>query len=270
VSRFVKYGSSNIRVELDIETDEDRTRPVDDRIKDARLVPIAQDVAIARAAMVCEVMFHIAAIRSLQQAGGHGASALVECVKAYPQDRKGQDGHQAAHLLPGQVRVASRPVWELAATPHEQVTASDRDRLEARTEICFATTWVLPDIFNRADSQAEVMAGGEGLKRLFGEAVQLMWQRSRTSPDQPLAIDRLWVIAALERWFKAVNVCYTRAAEQKRLAHLTLLPTDPARAAGRLREHRVLATYANSLVIANVARFISAHASHLDTMYRFL
>lgn len=237
---------------------------------DQKLAPIAQDVAIARAATVCEAMFHLAAIRSLQRSADCGANALVECVRAHLQDRTAEGDHQAAHLLPGQIRVANRPVWELAAAAAPGVAASEQVRLEARTESCFAATWVLPAVFNRADSQAERMAGNDGLKRLFGAAVQQMWRTARVDPAQPLVIDRLAAVAALQEWFKAVNDCYERASERKRLAYLAALPRGTAKADDRDRERRILATYADSLLIASVPRFISAHVPHLDTMYRFL
>ena len=235
-----------------------------------KLVPIAQDVAIARAVAVCEVMFHVAAIRSLQHATAAGASALVECVTAHVQDRTAQGDHQAAHLLPGQIRVANQQVWQLASAGAAAVSASDLVRLEARTESCFAATWVLPAVFNRADSQAERMAGNDGLKKLFGTAVHLLWRTARVDAAQPLVIDRHAVITALQGWFRAVNDCYERAADRKRLAALAALPVHAVKADERDRERRILATYADSLLVASVPRFVSAHAPHLDSLYRFL
>jgi hypothetical protein len=270
VGRLIGNGQSTIRIELDIESPADAGRVPANRPKDARLVPLAQDVAIDRATTVCEVMFHIAAIRSLQQTGDRGANALVECVKAHLQDRTAQDGHQAAHLLPGQIKVANRPVWELASVPGVNVTAGDLVRLEARAQSCFALTWVLPAVFNRADSQAERMAGNDGLKKLFGDAVHLMWRTARTDPAQPLVIDRHAVITALQGWFSAVNSCYDRAADRKLLAYQTAVVNSGGTADNRHREMRILATYADSLLVANPARFISAHAPYLDSMYRFL
>lgn len=237
---------------------------------DEKLVPIAQDVAIARAATVCETMFHLAAIRSLQRSSDRGANALVECVGAHLQDRTAEGDHQAAHLLPGQIRVANRPIWELAATATTGVSASELVALEARTESCFAETWVLPAVFNRADSQAERMAGNDGLKKLFGAAVQQMWRTARVDEAQPLVIDRLAAVAALQEWFRALNDCYERASERKRLAYVAALPRGTARADDRDRERRILAAYADSLLIASVPRFISAHVQHLDAVYRFL
>jgi len=267
VGRLISHGQSRIRIELDVEANP-RLVPGATPQPDARLVPIAQDVAIDRATIVCEVMFHIAAIRSLQQPGAHGANALVECVKAHLQDRTAQDGHQAAHLLPGQIKVDHRPVWELAAAT--TVSSGDLVRLEARTQSCFALTWVLPAVFNRADSQAERMAGNDGLKKLFGDAVQLLWRTARSDAAHPLAVDRHAVLTALQEWFRGVNDCYERAADRKLLAYHDAVSSRGGTADNRHREMRILATYADSFRVENVARFITAHARHLDTMYGFI
>ena len=237
---------------------------------DEKLVPIAQDVAIERATIVCEVMFHIAAIRSLQHAPARGATALVECLKARLQDRTATGEHQAAHLLPGQIRIANLPVWELAASGGGGVRNDDLARLEARTQSCFALTWVLPSVFNRADSQAEKMAGNDGLKRLFGMAVHQLWRTARTEQAQPLVIDRHAVLTALQTWFRDVNDCYERAADRKREAWTVGTLEQNPRSDDRRRESTILATYADSLKIVNVARFINARLPEIESQYRFL
>ena len=114
------------------------------------------------------------------------------------------------------------------------------------------------------------MAGNDGLKKLFGDAVHLMWRTARTDPARPLAVDRHAVITALQGWFRAVNDCYERASDRKQLAYHMAVVQKGGTADNRYREMRILATYADRLLVANVARFVSAHAPHLDSMYRFI
>jgi hypothetical protein len=238
---------------------------------DEKLVPIAQDIAIERAAAICEAMFHMAAIRSLQRRPDLGASALVECVGALVQDRTAAEGHQAAHLLPGQIRVGTMPVWALAAAGADcGIPAVEIERLEARTQSSFASTRVLPAVFNRADSQAEKLAGFAGLKPLFAATVRQLWQGVRTDGSRPLAIDRGAVLASLGAWFKTVNGVYETASGRKLDAWVAADTRGRLTADDRHREADILATYADSFKIYNIARFISAHAPHVDGWYHVL
>ena len=56
-----------------------------------RLVALVEDAAISRGAAVSAVMFHLAAVRSLQSTKAYGENAGVQCVAARVQNRRGAD-----------------------------------------------------------------------------------------------------------------------------------------------------------------------------------
>ena len=250
------------------------TRHVDLGRGQQNLTALAEDVAIQRGAMVAEVLFHIAAIRSLHpQRGGD----IVQCVAAWVQDMGASSGQQAAHLLPGQILIATVPVWQLAqvpaGAPADSATPLQADvlRLAQQTQVCFAKTNVLPALFNRADSQAENSAqdrGFAGLKELFRLAVQNLWSNVRVDAASPLAIDRAAVLASLKIWFRQINEVYDMASARKqeaaRVAH------DSNTKAAREDEARVLAVYADSFKVANPARFVEAHVRDISQRYAVL
>jgi hypothetical protein len=221
----------------------------------ANLVPLAQDVAIQRAVCVVEALFLIGAIRNLQGASG-SARAVVQCVAAHVQSCSAQYGQQAAHLLPGQILINSQPVWLLATTQQSSL-ASEVVRLKQQTMMCFAATNVLPALVNRADSEAEGTGAGtatEALKPLFGQVVQELWHTARARAERPLSVDRDAVFNALQRWFSQISPVYSEAAGRKAERK-------------RLDEARVLSTYADSFRVANVARFVMAHAPQIYQRY---
>ena len=235
----------------------------------ANLVPLAQDVALDRARAVSEVMCHLAAIRSLQ-GPGYGANATVTCVAATVQDTTAQHGQQAAHLLPGMIKVNNVDVWELADPSSNPGLQTQIARLHAATHMSFAETNILPAVFNRADSQAEVMAGGRGLKQLFGEVVQHLWSNARTDSNRPLAIDTEVVFASLNSWFHRVNALYALAAERKTTAWVNADANQNATAEERAQEGMVLEQYAYSLGIQSATGFVYQHASQVFSRYERL
>jgi hypothetical protein len=252
--RDTMYGRSNIQI-----------------LDDATVVARAQDVAIQRGQMVAETLFHIAAIRSLP---GVPAAATIACEAAKLQDTKAQFGQQAAHLLPGAIAVNGTYVWDLAQPQRlPGPLAADVVRLQAQTMWCFAKTTVLPAYVNRADSEAErsTEEHGAGLKELFGMVVQEFWSSARVQPDAPFVVDRTAIMKALGRWFTRVNLVYTHAARRK---------VDKARGAiggtqgvvhkARMREARVLKTYADTFVVQTPERFVAAHAREISQRYRWL
>jgi hypothetical protein len=181
------------------------------------------------------------------------------------QDRSAAAGNQAAHLLPGQILVGGRPVWQLAIppTPARQAQAQ---RVSLRTQMCFARTNNLPATFNRADSQAEVMAAaaGRGLKQEFADSVQLMWASSRVDAQRPFAVDRSAVLRGLGDWFTKIGRVYQAAARQKRLAAAGAGPKRQ----DRLDEAEVLHVYADSFsVAADPSRFVRSHLGFIDQHY---
>ncbi len=278
MSRVVLYGPSSLR----------RTLRVGD-LPDANLVPFAEDVAIERGVAVCEACYHIAAIRSLHAERASAVHDAVRCVKGAVQDTTAQSDdelrQQAAHLLPGTITVGERPVWRLAeppaARPRSRSTdpraavarraalALAVDRVQLATEQIFAETTVLPAVFNRADSQAEIMAKStkvRGLKLLFGDTVQRMWRAARVDASRPLAIDRDAVLTALTAWFAQISEVYEAASAEKQ----NRVASAGAKALERTQETRILAAYGNSFRVANPARFIASHAGWLAQRYPVL
>jgi hypothetical protein len=252
MSREKSYGTTGLELDLTRDT--------------ARLIALVEDAAIARGAAVSAVMFHMAAIRSLHTKRPHGEKAAVQCVAARVQDRQGTDGYQAAHLVPGAIKVNGRDVWDLVAP-----TDGAMQRLQLQTKEAFAETRVLPAAANRADSQAE----GDGspnsaikLKTLFGAQVQSMWMSQRFVASRPLAIDRVGVLGALSGWFDGLNRAYEAAALLKRQAG-AVAADAPARER-RALEATVLETYARSFKIVNVARFVEKEIGAVYHRYDWL
>ena len=232
----------------------------------SRLTALVEDAAIARGAAVSAVMFHMAAIRSLHTKKPNGENAVVQCVAARVQDRQGAEGYQAAHLVPGAIKVNGQDVWDLVpSTPGLML------QLHLQTKEAFAETRVLPAAANRADSQAE----GDGspnsaikLKNLFGAQAQSMWKSQRFVARRPLAIDRAGVLDALSGWFAGLNRAYELAAVLKR--HAESGATDATARDRRALEATVLETYARSFKIVNVARFVEKEIGAIHHRYEWL
>jgi len=236
-----------------------------------RLEVVAQDVAIARGRVVVEVACHIAAIRSLQKDAKYGSGATVSCVKAKVQDTKGGSGHQAAHLLPGQIMIGGRPVWKCAdGKLVDRFLRQDVLRLEYRTITAFAETKVLPAEFNRADSQAErirAASGVLGLTHLFGQSMERLWKSARVDPGRPMCIDSKAVMSALNFYFTGATQVYAAACRQKRNAGATAGRQGKTTAEQRRElEARVLETYHSSLSLVSGGSFVR---SHMGLMYPF-
>jgi hypothetical protein len=231
-----------------------------------RLVALVEDVAIARGAAVSAVMFHMAAIRSLHTDRPHGAKASIACVAARVQDRRGTDGYQAAHLVPGAIEVNGKHVWDLVPLGDGAML-----RLQLQTKEAFAETRVLPAAANRADTQAEGSGAPSDsikLKNLFGAQVQLMWMSQRFVANRPLAIDRDGVLNALSGWFSGLNRAYALAAASKRQAGS--VAGDTSTRERRALEATVLETYARSFKIENVARFVEKEIRAIHHRYEWL
>jgi hypothetical protein len=218
------------------------------------LAPVAEDIAIARGECVAEALFHIAAIRTLQRSPDTQEGANVTCPGAILQDRMATEGKQAAHLLPGQIKVHGQPVWAWATAPEDgELDPNEVQRVSLRT-----------------DSQAERMAADTsgGLKHLFGQTVREMWSSARVDPQQPLVVDRAAVLKSLGSWFVTVNRVYTTAAQLKQLS--AARASDAATRQRRQDEAQVLSVYASSFkVAANPSNFVRGHLGWIDGVYRF-
>jgi hypothetical protein len=216
----------------------------------------AEDIAIKRAEAVVAAFFHMAAVRSLHP-GEAAKSKRISCERAHVQLAGAATGFQAAHMLPGQILVDNRLVWDLVpdGTP-------GKERLQGQLLECFGMVHVLPPAFNRADSMAEGAAHKEGhsnLKSLFGKTVQKMWSTARVDARYPLAIDRKAMMNSLKEWFDTISEIYLDASQRKDdKAQTAQRRGDAARASRRMDEALILTTYARSFKIASVERFVSS------------
>ncbi len=246
MSRAHGYGPSELRTDLGE--------------NNQNLDALAEEVAIQRGRCVAEVLFHIAAIRSVQGDAPTGKRALVRCSRALVQLSGARHGQQAAHLLPGQITVENEPVWELARSTERSATSAELFRVKQQTQLCFAATNVLPAMFNKADTEAEgsgSSSAAQTLKPLFGSVAQQLWRDARVDASRPLAIDRDATFAALGAWFRNITAVYSDASKRK---------------AGRARtdEARVLERYAESFRVANPSRFVLAELPAIYQRYHFV
>lgn len=253
----------------------DKLRRKSERIIDLKeLVSYAEEVAIERGALVAEVLFHLAAIRNLQDTPATGANATIACVGNPPQEASAQHGQQAAHLLPGKIKVKSENVWLLARWEHGAPhLKNDLLRLSQQTKLCFAKVNILPVEFNRADSAAEVMAktlADQGLKQLFGHVVRQMWHGARVDAKRHLLVDRRAVLEALGSWFTQVNGIYEAAAQQKREKAEMLSKEKDGKEQRRKDEATILETYARSFLVQNPARFVNSYVYNAISRYTWL
>ena len=220
---------------------------------------------------VSEAMIYFAAIRALNHVVGDStmnpASQNITCDAATVQNTKATSNdfeQQAAHLLPGQIKVAKSKIWEVA---EDWTKSGDRRgiRLAAQAEEVFARTCILPAAFNRADSEAERETGDKGgLKSLFSTAVTELWRQSRcvvsSSPNDNLAIDRQAINSALTLWFSTINAIYERAARGKLEKYKIAKKANDKRGAERRQlEYRVLSEYARSFLVVSPMRFLEGN-----------
>jgi hypothetical protein len=98
----------------------------------------------------------------MRSAGLIESSATVTCTKAIRQHFTSSraEGKQAAHYLPGQLRINSRCPWEFIV---DWRTAQE-------LEGYFGDVEDLPADFNKADSAAEAYRTVEGLKKSFARS----------------------------------------------------------------------------------------------------
>jgi hypothetical protein len=133
----------------------------------------AMDHNLGRNVKVAKVLAYLTLLRQkgVSFAGG------VECVGNPPQNFSSSRTmthlgmpvapHQAAHFLPGRIRIGGRDVWKYAADP---VTRS-------QFEFLFAEVEHLPLPFNQADSAAEAKGESIGLCAAFVQACTTVIRR---------------------------------------------------------------------------------------------
>ncbi len=132
-------------------------------------------------------------------------NSLVEIEKAARQLFKSPGGNQAAHFLPGQIRIETQFPWHFI---------SDRNT-GTRLECLFADVENLPADFNKADSAAE----DKGLREAFRTASEVILRDA--GPKKPSQVNRnllmrvydeIWVPRATSSFFAASTQKEERAA----------------------------------------------------------
>lgn len=121
---------------------------------------------LSRNVRVVKLLGYIALLRRR----GVALTDAVECVAAVRQNFSSSqsmthlglpaDPHQAAHFLPGQIRVGGREIWRFAVNP---VTAG-------QIEFLFAEVEHLPVAFNQADTAGEAKGQPGGLCAALAQA----------------------------------------------------------------------------------------------------
>jgi hypothetical protein len=127
-------------------------------------------------------------------------TAKVDCIAAQRQHFSSTSGYQAAHYLPGQIRIDGSYPWNLIQDA--------RTRLQF--EVLFADVEHLPADFNKADSAAESC----GLKDAFARSCQAVVWRNVQRPAGEL--DRQAVREVYQQiWRPAAEQAFRVAMQQK-------------------------------------------------------
>lgn len=114
---------------------------------------------------------------------------------------------QAAHFLPGQVRIGARPLWEHATSPLAR----------AQIEFLFGEVEHLPAVFNQADSAAEASGREIGLCAALARACRsLIAATAGAGADQGDPIPMGLLRAAHQEWHEHALVALREAMAGKR------------------------------------------------------
>jgi len=162
----------------------------------------ARSHSLGRDRRVGQVMCYLSLMRS---AGLIVKIATVTCTGAARQHFSSSraEGKQAAHYLPGQLRINGRYPWEFIV---------DR-RTVHELEGLFGDVEDLPANFNKADSAAEAYRSVEGLKQSFGQSCRVVVQDPQ--PTEGNRINRVLVRRAYDDWVVRSRAAYRKALTQK-------------------------------------------------------
>lgn len=166
---------------------------------------------LGRNVRVAQVLSYIGLLRQ----SGAAISGAIDCVAAVRQNfsSPGNLEHmglpapssQAAHYLPGQIRIDGRNLWQLFS----RHTAPS-------VEFLFAEVEHLPLAFNQADSEAENNGHDEGLCAAFARACTVMAQSRILARPQPGVVDGNLLNTAFAEWQSGVVAALKRAILNKR------------------------------------------------------
>jgi hypothetical protein len=104
---------------------------------------------------------------------------------------------QAAHFLPGQLRIGGKPIWRFASKP----------AILSQIEFLFGEVEHLPAPFNHADTEAEASGHPGGLCAAFSAAATQLLRK-------PLP-ERDWLRPAFEEWHRLALVALRNAQQSK-------------------------------------------------------
>lgn len=150
---------------------------------------------MARNERVAEMLCYMALIRDpARRSRSLPANPAVTCTAAIRQFFRATGGEQAAHLLPGQIRIGGVLPWHLLMGPASR-----------NVQLIFAYVDPLQANYNKADSAAEA----NGLTQAFAQACRhVLAGQGDAAADIGEAFDRIWVAGAL--------VAFAAAEQQKR------------------------------------------------------
>lgn len=162
----------------------------------------ARSHSLGRDRRVGQVMCYLSLMRS---AGLVASSSLVTCTKAILQHYASSraEGRQAAHFLPGQLKINGRNPWNFL---------QDRRTAEGLKGL-FGDVEDLPADFNKADSAAEAYRSVTGLKEAFAYSCRRVIQDPK--PLQGRKINRALVRNAFTDWTNRSRAAYQKALGQK-------------------------------------------------------
>jgi hypothetical protein len=141
----------------------------------------------------------------MRRAGLIANSATVTCTKAIRQHFTSfrAESKQAAHYLPGQLRINDQCPWEFIVAR----------RTAQELEGFFGDMEDLPADFNKADSAAEAYRTVEGLKQSFAQSCKIVVQDPQ--PAEGNRINRVLVRIAYNDWIVRSRGAYRKAVAQK-------------------------------------------------------
>lgn len=162
----------------------------------------ARSHSLGRDRRVGQVMCYLSLMRS---AGLIENSATVACTKAIRQHYSASraEGKQAAHYLPGQLRINGLCLWEFIANRR---TAQELEGL-------FGDVENLPTNFNKADSATEAYSSVVGLKESFAQSCRIVIIDPQ--PAEGDRINRALVRRAYNDWIVRSRRAHRNAIAQK-------------------------------------------------------
>ena len=171
----------------------------------------AFDHNLGRNVRVVKLLGYLALLRQ----GGAALTGTVECIAAIRQNFSSSQTMehmglptgpmQAAHFLPGQLKIGGKEVWLLASNPATR----------SQIEFLFAEVEHLPLPFNQADSAAEAKGKAAGLCAALVHACTTLIRRPLVAKPAPGKIALELVQAGYDDWQRDALAALGNAAQSK-------------------------------------------------------